>query len=491
MNEATAPTHPPEHQAWLDFFSGRNDELPLANLEQTAREALRHVQVCRGSAPSSELVAFVDSAGSRNQLLSIASLRESGQFPSVYGSENGYIISSRLIQNWNLLLIEEQRRRMIVFQGVSCCDAILIPSEHILLIICHIEKSMVVNSLAILCRQPDFFQATSRHRKFGGYLVGHSRPYHCLYDSLIGFEAIRTANQIGDSDLLLSRQGESFFRLDECLELKQKHLILESKDINHHCDDNGVFLLYLGYWVKNAGNDSPNRRLADKLDQQLVKAACNQSTVDQHGGLTALKQCRPLIWIGITGQKRSWVEQVDGIASILNQLIQVYPSMGVVFDGWTSPINPDHYHKREARNDDRVISRICRQLKVTKKNRIGVLAGLPLLDKIRVGLEIDAFISNYTTGSMNVARICKRPGVGHMSQKMMAGPGPHIHFQTLKIESKWVSDEHDPAKPTGYINYSIPWQVIYNTLIPILSSLDIPQAQPLKPVELPAQPGNS
>jgi hypothetical protein len=490
MSAATAPAHQPEHQAWLDFFSGRKNELPLANLEEIAREALRHVQVCRGIAPSSELVAFINSAGSREQLLSIASLRKLGQFPSVYGSENGSIISSRLIQNWNLLLIEEQKRRMIVFQGVSCCDAILIPSEQLLLIVCHIEKPMIVNSVAILCRQPDFFQITSKYRTFGGYLVGHSRPYHCLYDSLIGFEAIRAANQLDDLDQILSRHGESFFRLDECLELKQKHLTLEREEINQHCDANGVFILYLGYWVKDASNNSINRRLAESLDQQLVKAACNQSTIDQHGGLTALKHCRPLIWIGITGQKRSWVEQVDGIASILNQLIQVYPSLGVVFDGWTSPINPDHYHKGEARNDDRVISRICRKLQVTKNNRIGVLAGLPLLDKIRIGLEVDAFISNYTTGSMNVARICKRPGVGHMSQKMMAGPGPHIHFHTLKIDSKWVSDEHDPAKPTGYINYSIPWQVVYNTFIPLLSSLDIPRAQPLKPVELPAQPGN-
>lgn len=485
MSTVPALAHTPQHQAWLDFFSGQKDELSGPNLENMAPEALRHVQVFRETAPTPELANFVSSAGNLDQLLSIARLRKQGLFPSIFGAENGRVLGSRLILNWNLLLIEEQDKRIIVFQGVSCCDAVLIPSEQVLLLICHIEKPMVTNCLTILCRQHDFFKKSSERRTFGGYLVGHSRPYHCLYDSLIGFEAIRSAGEIDDTDLLLSRQGESFFQLDKCLELKQQHLTLKHSEINELCDTTNTFLLYLGFWVKDASQDSPNRRLAESLDSQLIKAARDHSTIDQHGALSALMRCQPLIWIGITGQKRSWIEQVDGIAAILNQLIRIYPSMGVVFDGWTSPLNPDSYHKREARNDDRVISRICRKLDFTQKNRIGVLAGLPLLDKIRIGLEVDAFIANYTTGSLNVARICKRPGVGHMSQKMMAAPGPHIHFHTLTIEPQWVRDERDPSKPTGYINYSIPWQVVYNSFILVLSSLDIPQAEPLRPVQLP------
>jgi hypothetical protein len=480
-----SPAQSPLQQAWLDYFSCRHDQLPRGDLEGIAREALRQVRVCRGTAPSSELQAFMSTAGSLEHLLSIARLREKALFPSVYGSENGTIVNSRVIGNWNILLIEEQRKKMIIFQGVSCCDAILIPSENLLLIICHIEPAMVANSVAILCRHYDYFKTPLSRRLFGGYLVGHSRPYHCLYDSLLGLEAIRGAEQFSTSNLLISRQGESFFPLDQCLELNQKHLILNTEEINQLCDANELFLLYAGFWVKEAGEGSINRLLAERLDNKLLNAARSHSIIDQDGGLTALAKCRPLIWIGITGQKRSWIEQVDGIAAILNQLVQVYPSMGIIFDGWTSPMTPDVYHKRETRNDCRVIGKICSKLHLTKSNKIGVIAGLPLLEKTRVGLEVDAFITNYTTGSMNIARICRRPGVGHMSKKMMATRGPHIHYQTLEVDPNWIVDEQDSEKPTGYINYSIPWQAIYNAFIPILTSLEIPQSKPLYPVALP------
>lgn len=489
MSEARANEHAPPMQSWRDFFRQKQAQLPSGNLEAIARKAMQHVKVVGNDAKGTELKSFAQTAGSRSHLLSIMRLGKLGMFPSIYGRHDAAIKGSKLILNWNLVLIEEEDQRMIVYQGVSCCDAILIPGKQLLIIICHINKDRVSDCLAILCRDRCFFDCFDQgsRRLFGGYLVGHSRPYHCLYDSLLGLQAAREAGALAPGAPFFSRRGESFFALDESLGLREQHHIQTQEDINDYCDTRQSYLLYVGYWVKEAKLGSINRQLAENLDQQLLEASEQYSTINELGALTALVRCRPLIWIGITGQKRSWVEQVDGTVQILNHLHQIYPSMGVVFDGWTSPLHPDSYHKQEARRDDRVISRICRQLRFSKKNRIGVLAGQLMLDKIRVGMEVDAFIANYTTGSMNIARICQKPGVGHMSQAMMASRGPHIHHHTVEVESQWVIDEHDPSKPTGYINYSIPWQVIYNSLIPLLSGLDVPQSAPLQPIDPPQE----
>ena len=109
-----------------------------------------------------------------------------------------------------------------------------------------------------------------------------------------------------------------------------------------------------------------------------------------------------------------------------------------------------------------------------------------MLEKIRVGMSIDLFIANYTAGSINVARICKKPGVGHMSRRMMIDKDQHIHHQTRIIDPEYIQDQSDPNTPTGYIDYSIPWQAVYNELIPILADLPIEPSQPLELLTIPS-----
>ena len=106
-------------------------------------------------------------------------------------------------------------------------------------------------------------------------------------------------------------------------------------------------------------------------------------------------------------------------------------------------------------------------------------------EKIRIGMSVDLYMANYTTGSINIARICEKPGVGHMSNKMVPSKFQHIHYRTKEIDMQFVKDECDPEKPTGYINYSIPWQVIYNKLLDILAELSIEPVKPSVPLHIP------
>jgi hypothetical protein len=456
-----------ELEHWQAFFAGRVPELPVLELERISHCALLQTAVQRDGDRPAPLAAFCERAASQELVVEAAGLRHQGRFPSVLGQGPGRILTSRLVLNWNLLLVQEGKQRFVVFQGVSSSDAVLLPGLNLLLLVCHLEAGTVRTCLAILCRTPEFF-TPSQPARFGGYLVGHSRPYHCFYDGLLALQAVREAHQLDAGDDLFSKEGEAFVDLGRCLELAQAHQQLSQEALNAQTAGNGTYLLQLGFWFHTRAEEPALRALADAVDGQLRDAARRESQLAAIGALEELEACTPLIWVGITGQKRSWVEQVEGTAALLNALHGVYPRLGVIFDGWTPPLHSSDYHRGEARNDDRVIRRILKRLSFNTRGRVGVVAGLPLLEKVRVGLGVDAFVANYTTGSLNVARICARPGVGHMGQRMAASKHQHIHHHTREIDPALVKDVSAPGTPTGYVNYSLPWEALYGALIAAL-----------------------
>ena len=72
-----------------------------------------------------------------------------------------------------------------------------------------------------------------------------------------------------------------------------------------------------------------------------------------------------------------------------------------------------------------------------------------------------------------------------MSRKMAKHKSQHIHYCTKEIDPRFVKDQGDAATLAGYINYSVPWQAIYNQLIDILIELNIEPVQAIKPLPVP------
>ena len=238
--------------------------------------------------------------------------------------------------------------------------------------------------------------------------------------------------------------------------------------MNSRTAQENIYLLQLGFWFHTRAEDPALRPLAAAVDGPLRKAALRDSELEVIGALKQLERCRPLLWVGITGQKRSWVEQVEGTAALLNALQKRYSGLGVIFDGWTPPLHNTDYHRQEARNDDRVIQKIIKRLTFNTRGRVGVVAGLPLLEKTSAGLRVDAFLANYTTGSLNVARICAKPGVGHMGRRMAESKHQHIHHHTREISADLVQDVSPPGTATGYVDYSLPWEALHSALLEVL-----------------------
>ena len=72
-----------------------------------------------------------------------------------------------------------------------------------------------------------------------------------------------------------------------------------------------------------------------------------------------------------------------------------------------------------------------------------------------------------------------------MSRKMANHRSQHIHYRTREIDPLLVQDKGDSNTLAGYVDYSLPWQAIYNQLIDILAELNIDPLKPQEPIPLP------
>ena len=477
-------THLDDATKWSIYFSGYKRLMPALNLGGLAKRILNTVEIIHAGNPSAQFSAFCEHVRRPDFVVRMARLGRHSRFPGITAQDDGVLLASRLVVDWNILMIQEAGQRLFVFQGVTSCDAVFIPGLNKLILVCHITPQNILSCLRELSLTPEFYQL-DRPRSFYGYLVGHARPYHSNYDSLLALQLMKDEGELLPDDALFSKDDEAFVDLGGGLGLTQDHQIRNKGTINKMTEAKDIFLLKLGFWFWcNRKPDKHSFELASTADKSLRLFASTNSTLSSSGALDFLEECQPLLWVGITGQKRCWLEQVEGTATILTMLYEHYPKLGVVFDGWTPPLTSSDYHLAEIRKDNEVIQEIIKNLPFRKHGRFGVIAGLPMLEKIRVGMSVDLFVANYTTGSMNVARVCQKPGVGHMSRKMSDHKSQHIHYCTKEIDIQLVQDQSDPENRVGYINYSLPWQAIYNQVIDILIELNIEPSKPMVPLSI-------
>ena len=70
------------------------------------------------------------------------------------------------------------------------------------------------------------------------------------------------------------------------------------------------------------------------------------------------------IWIGITGQKRSWQEQIEGYAGILNKLLEEYNGLTVIIDGMTATYGQVINNSEDSYVCEEIKSRLNRQINI-------------------------------------------------------------------------------------------------------------------------------
>ncbi|WP_128082424.1 hypothetical protein [Halomonas sp. KX33721] len=251
------------------------------------------------------------------------------------------------------------------------------------------------------------------------------------------------------------REEKSFFKINE---------------VSSFVDDN--VLLFPAVIGNNTLSQRSSGRVKE-LNEKMEKAVYNNAVKNFvfSGEVNALR-----IWYGITGQKRSWLQQVDGAENIIKKLLPHFNEIELYVDGMTAS---EGNTIRNA-DDEAVLKKIENRLE--GQCRIQSLIGQDYRHKVRVCSTVDLFIANAGTGCMVPLRFCKKPGTLHSNTRFFTFPDSYP--ETIKkSDKKYVIDVQIEGKERADLSsYHIPWQHIFNLTAEVLNKI---KGTNIKPLEVP------
>jgi hypothetical protein len=354
-----------------------------------------------------------------------------------------------------------------IIQKVNSQDVIYFPTRELIVINHHISENEVRTFVINLCHK--FIELlnyilNSSYNNFGGILASFSRPFHFYYDNCLGLYFLYKRNIINNVPAIYLYEGADYFSVKELFNTTCNEYIKEKNFFVDKIQNDNKFYIHIGH----NGLNNRNQLAKKEVGNMIVAKTAEVIDTETANEVKIARECYPLLWFGVTVQKRSWVEQVEGGAKIITELAKLYPNIGVVFDGWTSPLHPTQMDINESAKDQAVVEQIIELL--PQQVKTFSVVGATTIKKLAFANIIDVFIANNSTGSIHVDRFAKKPGVGHISNALRNVAAAQIHYYSREVPSDQVVDIPDPDNPrVDYCSYSIDPDVILNMVKEILN----------------------
>ena len=372
--------------------------------------------------------------------------------------------SYNYFNNTNMLkFVSSGGEVFFIFQHVGSVDAVYFPERQLVTLGEHLSLEVIKAVVVEMLAAPSiFFDRKSGDNKFQAIIASHNRPYHFYYDVAPVVSELNSANLLSKIGGIYYYEGGCFCSFKDIYDLEVGEETLGSAAIMNKQLFKRGFSFSVGFRF-----DSTRVGVATRFDRALLAYAYKHYDYTADEDLEALRRCYPVIWFGVTVQKRSWIEQVDAAKNIFNELHKIYPNLGIVFDGWTSPLVLTESDRRETSNDLAICDEIMNSLPSSIKSYSVI--GYPSHKKVVYGRLVDAYIGNSATGGLHIARFSNKPGVGHLNTQLIDS-GMHIRNRTILVDKTLIKDaEEDINLRVDFISYSIDWRVIYNGINDVLS----------------------
>lgn len=376
---------------------------------------------------------------------------DKGKFPYIFGGVDAEVVGNFFCGRLNFILVRDNGLEYIYIQNVSSMDGVYFPWTNDLVILGHASADHVKLILQFFSRKK--FEKIEFSKDVLGYMYGFARPYHFLYDQVPIFQYLTEHDLIKKDRSFYCFKGFDLAAAPDFLNVKKNYWLSDEEEINREIAETGKVVFKLGINFQKGPVNSEKILLINASNRNLIE--CSEKKYANHVNVSALAKHDFVLWIGITGQKRAWVEQVEGSIKIIEHIVKTYSNPCIVIDGWTSCVSPNAQDQKEIENDMQIFRAI--RAGIDEKVDFYNLIGAELLEKIAVAQKVDFFVANAMTGSMNVARVCGKPGVGH-SSKVGYGisTSEHIHPRTFLPDSSIVTDIPDEknSRP-DYCSYSM------------------------------------
>lgn len=386
---------------------------------------------------------FIDRVNRWDFIVELCQYKELGYIRSCFDNSRAYIVGSLCVGNLNVIKIRDSSRTYYIFQNISSCDAIFIPDQNLLFCFSYVEHYQY----SAFIENIHFFNKKNKNPSFGGYLTYYDRPYHYMYDMMLGYFYANTHGCFSDDDSFISKSGSDFLNLEKIFKIKT----INRDDIKSTDDE---YFIRIGINFGTGAKNKRNAHYTECLDRVILSKIHDE----HHNEDENLYK----VWFGITSQKRAWIEQADAIPYIINNLDVGNKKLCVIFDGWTSPLHKSDSDKKEILSDQKLVEEIIS--KVSRDIEIVNAIGLTIEDKIKIAKKIDFFVANYATGSLNVSRICKKYGIAHISNSFMKyASGQHIHPNAILVDPTSIK-EIPSIYDVAHYSYSIKKEIIFSLI---------------------------
>lgn len=368
--------------------------------------------------------------------------------------------------NINVLMFRApSQEAFFVLQHVSSADAIYFPAKNLVVLVKHLPAESVRNAMVALLKgmQDEALTEPSDERQFLGAIASHGRPYHFYYDVAPAIQGLHEADILYRLDNIYYYEGADFCSYKDVYQLPANEQTLNAVALQAHVARHNGYVFHVGTLFDRGSCERLTR-----FDDEFLRFSRGTYKASNDAELSSMSECYPLIWFGITVQKRSWLEQVEAAQNLMNELQKTYPKVGVVFDGWTSPLNPTAADKSETAKDNLVVAEVASKLNPSIP--VFSAVGATSTQKIAYARVADAYVGNSGTGGLHVARFAGRPGVGHLNTKMIDSD-EHVRRRTRLVDKKFIVDRPEDADlRRDFISYSLDWRVVHGQLVEILNS---------------------
>lgn len=353
----------------------------------------------------------------------------------------------------NYLVFEVDGQRFFVGQNLHSADFVYFPSRSF---VCHLpvqgsiyEHIHVKALIECVSQKPELFAAGSGQVVgIRDVLLNGVSPYHFFYDTLPAIYLASCKGGLESVKSYLAIDSRCYLALDKLYSLPVEVNTISTSVLRERSWGTGHDALC----VAGVNFKSLSDLEISKMDAQVVGlAAADIELTDKYADLVKLS---PLIWLGISAQKRSWVNQEDVLIEVIERISNQYPGYALVIDGMTSNMFESGTSVDFAADQDVVNDLVGR---LSGSPVVISLVGCSSLEKIFVSSKCDFFISNYSTGSMYPARFSGLPGVAHLSKAMMeVVENMHIHRCTVVVPEEAVTDIPDlTTHRLDFVSYSV------------------------------------
>ncbi len=347
-----------------------------------------------------------------------------------------------------------------LLQHFSFCDAIYIPKLGILHFISsgidkHSWKEKIVEST---------LSFDKKGGSFNSVFIAHNRPYHYNYELALGLYLLDKKKLLEKTPLVALNEEKAFFRPSKLINKNINEKVLNNSDFLIHLNQPGISLL-AGHQVISTVNDSVIKNLISELDNKLnCNSLLSDKSLQVDKILQELNKCDVQLWFGITSQKRKLLNQVEEIITAINVFSNMFDRVGVVIDGWTSPLKKTLGDIKQIDGDNIVANNIINHI---RKDNVSIhsIIGLCTEDKLVIAKNIDVFLANHASGSMHIDRMARRFGVTHNSNTWEAVDLAHIHNNSIEIAQDEITDYEPEGKDQASIDYTVKPKVIIRAMM--------------------------